>query len=57
MLNENILNIAIIGCAVVIVILLVILLIVFLSSKTKKAKNTQGEITNLLSFKKRHAYA
>ena len=25
--------------------------------KTKKAKNTQGEITNLLSFKKRHAYA
>lgn len=25
--------------------------------KAKKAKNTQGEITNLLSFKKRHAYA
>lgn len=25
--------------------------------KTKKAKNTEGEITNLLSFKKRHAYA
>lgn len=27
------------------------------AKKTKKAKNTQGEITNLLSFKKRHAYA
>ncbi len=38
MLNENILNIAIIGCAVVIVVLLVILLIVFISSKTKKTK-------------------
>ena len=25
--------------------------------KTKKAKNTENEITNLLSFKKRHAYA
>ena len=25
--------------------------------KQKKAKNTEGEITNLLSFKKRHAYA
>ena len=25
--------------------------------KTKKAKNTEGEITNLLSFKKRQAYA
>ena len=25
--------------------------------KTKKAKNTEKEITNLLSFKKRHAYA
>ena len=27
------------------------------AKKTKKAKNTEGEITNLLSFKKRHAYA
>ncbi len=27
------------------------------AKKTKKAKNTQNEITNLLSFKKRHAYA
>ncbi len=27
------------------------------AKKTKKAKNTQGEISNLLSFKKRHAYA
>ena len=27
------------------------------AKKTKKAKNTPGEITNLLSFKKRHAYA
>ncbi len=27
------------------------------AKKTKKAKNTQSEITNLLSFKKRHAYA
>ena len=27
------------------------------AQKTKKAKNTQTEITNLLSFKKRHAYA
>ena len=25
--------------------------------KTKKAKNTEKEITNLLDFKKRHAYA
>ena len=25
--------------------------------KTSKAKNTQGEITNLLSFRKRNAYA
>ena len=25
--------------------------------KTQKAKNTENEITNLLSFKKRHAYA
>ena len=25
--------------------------------KTKKAKNSEKEITNLLSFKKRHAYA
>ncbi len=27
------------------------------AKKTKKAKNTEGEITNLLDFKKRHAYA
>ena len=27
------------------------------AKKTKKAKNTNGEITNLLNFKKRHAYA
>lgn len=27
------------------------------AKKAKKAKNTEGEITNLLSFKKRHAYA
>ena len=27
------------------------------SKKTKKAKNTEKEITNLLDFKKRHAYA
>lgn len=27
------------------------------AKKTKKAKNTENEITNLLSFKKRHAYA
>ena len=27
------------------------------AKKTKKAKNTEKEITNLLSFKKRHAYA
>ena len=25
--------------------------------KTEKAENSQKEITNLLSFKKRHAYA
>lgn len=27
------------------------------NQKTKKAKNTEGEITNLLAFKKKHAYA
>ena len=27
------------------------------AKKAKKAKNTEGEITNLLSFKKKHAYA
>ena len=27
------------------------------TKKTKKAKNTEKEITNLLDFKKRHAYA
>ena len=27
------------------------------AQKTKKAKNTENEITNLLSFKKRQAYA
>lgn len=27
------------------------------AKKTKKAKNTENEITNLLTFKKRHAYA
>ncbi len=27
------------------------------AKKTKKAKNTESEITNLLSFKKRQAYA
>ena len=27
------------------------------AKKTKKAKNTEKEITNLLDFKKRHAYA
>ena len=27
------------------------------ANKTKKAKNTDKEITNLLDFKKRHAYA
>lgn len=27
------------------------------AKKTKKAKNTENEITNLLAFKKRHAYA
>ena len=27
------------------------------AKKAKKAKNTEGEITNLLTFKKRHAYA
>ena len=27
------------------------------AKKAKKAKNTEGEITNLLAFKKRHAYA
>ena len=27
------------------------------AKKTKKAKNTEAEITNLLSFKKKHAYA
>ena len=27
------------------------------AKKAKKAKNTEHEITNLLSFKKRHAYA
>lgn len=27
------------------------------AKKTTKAKNTDKEITNLLSFKKRHAYA
>ena len=42
MLNENILNIAIIGCAVVIIILLVVLLVVFLSSKTKKTKKEES---------------
>ena len=42
MLNENILNIAIIGCAVIIIVLLVVLLIVFLSSKTKKTKKEES---------------
>ena len=41
MLNENILNVAIIGCAVVIVILLIILLIVFINSKAKKSKKEE----------------
>jgi len=27
------------------------------AKKAKKAKGTENEITNLLSFKKRHAYA
>ena len=27
------------------------------NQKTKKAKNTEGEITNLLAFKRKHAYA
>ena len=27
------------------------------AKKTEKAENSQKEITNLLSFKKRHAYA
>ena len=27
------------------------------AKKTTKAKNTEREITNLLSFKKKHAYA
>ena len=27
------------------------------AKKTKKAKNTEGEITSLLTFKKRQAYA
>ena len=29
----------------------------FFKKKTEKAENSQKEITNLLSFKKRHAYA